>query len=54
MNDGKIVLEPLPMTLAATHGSVAPLNRPEDFRALRRIARAECEDRWLAKQIAPK
>ena len=37
------------MTLAEAYGSVTPLNRPEDFDALQRIASEEREERWLNK-----
>jgi antitoxin PrlF len=45
----RVELEPLPMTLEDAYGSVTPLNRPEDFESLRRIAREEREERWLKK-----
>jgi AbrB family looped-hinge helix DNA binding protein len=43
--DGKVELEPLPMSLAEAFGSVPPLHRPENFAALREIAREEREER---------
>jgi antitoxin PrlF len=36
--DGRIEIEPLPMTLAETFGAVTPINQPEDFAKLRAIA----------------
>ncbi len=47
--DNRIEIEPLPMTLEEAYGSVAPLNRPEDFEAIEQITREEREDRWLRK-----
>jgi AbrB family looped-hinge helix DNA binding protein len=47
--DHKIEIEPLPMTLEEAFGSVSPLNTPEDFDEIQRLARKEREDKWLSK-----
>jgi len=47
--DDRVEVEPLPMTLAEAYGSVTPLNQPEDFAELRRIAREERVTQFLAK-----
>jgi antitoxin PrlF len=47
--DDRVEVEPLTMTLAEAYGSVTPLNRPEDFAELRRIAREERVAQFLAK-----
>jgi AbrB family looped-hinge helix DNA binding protein len=39
--DGRVELQPAPMTLEATFGAVTPINRPEDFAALRETAITE-------------
>jgi len=39
--DGRVELQPAPMTLEATFGAVKPIHRPEDFAALREVAIAE-------------
>ncbi|MBK8048015.1 MAG: AbrB/MazE/SpoVT family DNA-binding domain-containing protein [Anaerolineales bacterium] len=47
--DRSVMIEPLPMTLEEAFGSVAPLNRPENFDEIQRIAREERELKWLDK-----
>jgi AbrB family looped-hinge helix DNA binding protein len=47
--DRKIEIEPLPMTLEEAFGSVSPLNKPENFDEIYRIAREEREDKWIKK-----
>ena len=47
--DDRVEVEPLPMTLDEAYGAVTPLNRPEDFADLRRVAREERVARFLAK-----
>jgi AbrB family looped-hinge helix DNA binding protein len=46
-NGNRVEIEPLPMSLEEAYGSVAALNRPEDFEELQRIANEEREERWL-------
>lgn len=46
---GKVEVEPLPMTLEEAYGSVSPLETPEDFAAIRAAAREERADRIIAK-----
>ena len=46
----KVELEPLPMSLEEAFGSVQPLSRPENFAALREIAREERVDQLLNQQ----
>ncbi len=48
--DSKVEIEPLPMSLEETFGSVQPLQRPEDFAALREIAREERVERFIKQQ----
>jgi AbrB family looped-hinge helix DNA binding protein len=45
----RVEIEPLPMSLEEAYGSVAPLQRPQNFAELQRIANEEREDRWLSK-----
>jgi AbrB family looped-hinge helix DNA binding protein len=45
----RVEMEPLPMTLEEAFGSVPPLNRPEDFKAIRQIANEERAARWRKK-----
>jgi hypothetical protein len=45
----RVEFESLPMTLEEAYGSVEPINRPENFDALRKIANEECEAQWLKK-----
>lgn len=46
---GKVEVEPLPMTLEDAYGSVSPLETPEDFAAIRAAAREERAARVIAK-----
>jgi AbrB family looped-hinge helix DNA binding protein len=54
VDGGKVEMEPLPMTLEDAYGSVAPIDRPEDFGALRRIVHEDRADRWLSTQSPAK
>jgi AbrB family looped-hinge helix DNA binding protein len=45
--DRRVEIEPLPMSLEEAFGSVAPLNRPEHFDEIERVAREEKEQQWL-------
>ena len=47
--DKRVEIELLPMSLEEAYGSVAPLQRPENFDELKRIAREEREQQWLDK-----
>lgn len=38
---GRVVIEPVSMTLEEAFGSVQPINKPENFKALREIALEE-------------
>lgn len=38
MSDGRVAIEPVEMTLAATFGAVTPRRRPEDYQAPRDVA----------------
>lgn len=49
LEGGRIEIKALPMTLEKAYGSVSPLNRPEDFKAMSQIAREEREIHWLNK-----
>ncbi|PKO21458.1 MAG: hypothetical protein CVU38_14610 [Chloroflexi bacterium HGW-Chloroflexi-1] len=49
VTEGRVELQPAPMTLEATFGAVKPLNRPEDFTALRETAIAEHVEKVIAK-----
>ena len=45
----KVRLTPATFTLESTFGSVKPRNRPEDFKSLSRVARAERVQRSVRK-----
>ncbi len=47
--DGKVVIEPLPMSLDEAFGSVKPLSTPEDFAEIDRIAREEREAKYIGR-----
>ena len=47
--DGKVEVEPLPMSLDEAFGSVNPLNTPEDFAEIGRIAKEEREARYVSR-----
>jgi hypothetical protein len=49
VEESRIERAPLSMTLEEVHGSVEPLNRPEDFESIAKIIREEREERWLKK-----
>lgn len=46
---GKVEVEPLPMTLEEAYGSVQPLATPEDFAAIRAAVREERAAKSSAK-----
>ena len=41
ITEGKIEVEPLPMTLEEAYGSVEPMAHPEDFESIRATVREE-------------
>ncbi len=47
--DRRVEIELLPMSLEEAYGSVAPLQRPENFDEMKRVAREEREQQWLDK-----
>ena len=47
--EGKVEVEPFPMTLEEAYGSVEPLEKPENFEAVRAAVREERVDRAMAK-----
>ena len=47
--DRRVEIELLPMSLEEAYGSVAPLQRPENFAEIKRIAREDREQQWLDK-----
>ena len=49
MAKGKAEPAPFPMTLEEAYGSVQPLSRPEEFKAIRAAAREERAERAAAK-----
>ena len=49
MVQGKVEVEPFPMTLEEAYGSVPPVTTPEDFQARRAAAREERVERAAAK-----
>lgn len=49
VEDNRVEIESLPMTLEEAYGSVDPITRPEDFDALRRVASEERDAQWLKK-----
>ena len=50
LSEGKVEIEPLPMSLEDAFGSVQPLQRPEDFASLREVVREERVERFLDQQ----
>jgi AbrB family looped-hinge helix DNA binding protein len=46
---GKVEIEPLPMSLDEAFGSVKPLNTPEDFAEIDRIAKEEREAKYVSR-----
>jgi antitoxin PrlF len=49
IDDGEVRLTPAPFTLEQAYGSVKPLSRPEDFKAISRAAKEEHVERLLRK-----
>ncbi len=49
VSDGRVELLPSLMTLEAVYGAVKPLTKPENFQALRKIAREERLQRRYGK-----
>jgi AbrB family looped-hinge helix DNA binding protein len=49
VEDNRVEIERFAMTMEEAYGSVAPLNRPEDFEAIRQIVDEERAARWLHK-----
>jgi AbrB family looped-hinge helix DNA binding protein len=47
--DGKVEVEPLPMSLEDAFASVKPLSRPEDFDEIERIAKEEREAKYVSQ-----
>ena len=47
--EGKVEVEPFPMTLEEAYGSVEPPTKPEDFEAVRAAVREERVDRAMDK-----
>jgi len=47
--EGKVEMEPFPMTLEEAYGSVQPLATPEDFEAIRATVREERVDKATGK-----
>ena len=50
VEENQITLGELPLSLEEAYGSVTPINRPEDFKKLRKIALDEKAERFLAKK----
>ena len=44
-----VEIKAMSMTLADTYGSVTPLNRPENFKHLRQVAREERVEKFISK-----
>ena len=53
VEDGEVRVVPVEMTLEETFGSVTPLNRPEDFKELSRIAKDEKAQRTIEEMQRP-
>lgn len=49
MGEKQEFIELLPMSLEEAYGSVPPLQRPENFDEIKKIAREEREQQWLDK-----
>ena len=49
LQEGKVVIEPVTMTLEEAFGSVKPITRPENFKALRAIALEEKAEKVINK-----
>lgn len=49
LQEGKVVIEPVAMTLEESFGSVKPITRPENFKQLRDIALEEKVEKFITK-----
>lgn len=49
MSEDAVEIKPMSMTLEDTFGSVKPINRPENFKQLRKIAIGEHVDKVISK-----
>jgi AbrB family looped-hinge helix DNA binding protein len=49
LQGGKVVIEPVAMTLEEAFGSVKPITRPENFKALRVAALEEKAEKVISK-----
>jgi AbrB family looped-hinge helix DNA binding protein len=49
LQGGKVVIEPVAMTLEEAFGSVKPITRPENFKALRKAALTEKAEKVISK-----
>jgi AbrB family looped-hinge helix DNA binding protein len=49
LQGGKVVIEPVAMTLEEVFGSVKPINRPENFKVLREAALEEKAEKVINK-----
>jgi antitoxin PrlF len=49
LQEGKVVIEPVAMTLEEAFGSVKPITRPENFKALRKAALEEKAEKVINK-----
>jgi len=49
LQEGKVVIEPVAMTLEESFGSVTPITRPENFKQLREIALEEKVEKFINK-----
>ena len=47
--EGRVEIEPLPMSLEEAYGSVTSLTQPEDFSSIRAVAREERAERAIQK-----
>lgn len=47
--EGRVEIEPLPMSLEEAYGSVPSLTQPEDFSSIRAVAREERAERAIQK-----
>lgn len=47
--DGEVRLAPVEFTLESAYGSVTPINRPEDFEEITRIAKEEHAENVIRK-----
>lgn len=49
LQEGKVIIEPVAMTLEESFGSVTPITRPENFKKLRDIALEEKVEKFISK-----